>query len=138
MLKIHYRDGKGLSDDEWNRVRRLHIRDGTGIGAAKAVRNGTDPGWFMLARKDRKIVGWLLCVDLWNYKDWHFMLYVNRKYRRQGIGSAMITEAKAKLAEKAKVAYVQPWNDDADGFFNANGWPKANHRWRVSLEIGAS
>jgi ribosomal-protein-alanine N-acetyltransferase len=60
----------------------------------------TYPKGFIVAEKDRKIVGFIIGVEIKPEKGKILMLSVLEKYRRQGIGSELLVEYLKSISDK--------------------------------------
>lgn len=83
----------------------------------------------ILAKHGHKVIGWALytpqassyrdlCSDCSRYKKYYFQVYVARDYRRQGVGRAILNEAKKRAKRLKHQIVVFPHDDASDCFFH--------------------
>lgn len=86
----------------------------------------------ILAKHKNKVVGWSLIFPYAHidYRDWPSFkrannykayFYVGVKYRRAGVGSALLEEAQKIIKSKKKRMLVDPHDETSFGFFYFKG-----------------
>jgi hypothetical protein len=76
----------------------------------------------ILARIDNKVVGWSLLAPYLGLEQFycaHF--YVAIKYRRVGVGMALLKKAKIILDDINKKIITFPWDERSTNFFRVGG-----------------
>ena len=107
------------------------------------VINLVDDCSIVIGSVNKIIVGWCLldCRDTGTKDKCWLKIYVAPRYRRQGIGKAIVAHAR-RVAKKP--IYVTPWNNSSAGFFKNVGFTKSmrsNNPWdfkQLTEEINAS
>jgi len=83
-----------------------------------------DPDLFLIAEDEGEIVG--VVLGAWDgRRGWINHLAVRPNHQRKGVGSSLLRELEARLAEKGapKInAQVYQWNTKSIEFFKANGY----------------
>lgn len=70
-----------------------------------------------IAKSNKKFIGWAI-INREKNKDWQFMVYVKRPYRRNGIGTKLYTKSKRYFKLKNKQISVYRTTNVNTKFFN--------------------
>ncbi len=77
-------------------------------------------GTIIIARNDDdKVIGWAML----SIRDGHLQvtIYVKGKFRRRGIGTALLTRAKLIAKRRGKTLVCCPWDSVSTTFFGVHG-----------------
>jgi ribosomal protein S18 acetylase RimI-like enzyme len=97
-----------------------------------------NPGLSLVARRDSKLVGAILCSHDGRRGYLHH-LAVDRRYRRQGIGSALVQRCLAALAQEGIVKcniFITEENEAGMAFWERNGFGLLPHFGWMQKGIG--
>lgn len=136
MARISVKKAKNIKGKELQTVYGLTIR-GKNVSSALRWRfreaRKLDCSNFdvILAKEKDKIVGWGLLEHNYTWGGTCIRMYVNRKYRRKGIGAKIVKKAK-DLSEK--IPYVYMWTKEAKGFFESQGFDQNRDHWFGELK----
>lgn len=100
-------------------IKKLHslrFRDGGFKSDLLAKRSGT----YIIVYQGAKIVGWGLLSKRRGDSRYQVGIFVNSKYRRQGIGTAIANSAKLIAKKHRKKLVGDRWSTTAGKFFEAN------------------
>lgn len=135
-MRIIVKDHDKLTPTERRATQGLRLNDGEIFQyyskAKKNIKNSPALNKctkIILAKKGNKVIGWALytpeassyralCNDCSRYKKYYFQVYVARDYRRQGIGTAMLNEAKKRAKRLGHQIVVFPHDNASDHFFD--------------------
>ena len=59
-----------------------------------------------VALRYSRIIGWAMIDDIW-----HVHVFVEPKYRRRGIGKALVSRANTYARRKKKSLNIEPWSE---------------------------
>jgi len=116
LIKIKYeREFRNLPGKTRMMCYALTVNEMSGMRQALRLTKGRIRVW--LAYQGKKVVGWSLMT--W---DSEVMIYVNRKYRRQGIGDALCRRAQTysrRYMRGGREICVYPHDKTSYSFFHA-------------------
>lgn len=112
----------------WMTIKGFGIRsiDDSRIGVERFLKR--NPTTSVVAEEDGKIVGSILCGHD-GRRGCLYHVCVHEKYRRHGIGKAMVVRAmeqlrKEQISKVSLIAFTE--NDIGNAFWNEIGWTKRN------------
>jgi ribosomal protein S18 acetylase RimI-like enzyme len=90
--------------------------------------------WILVARLDRKIVGFIICNNSPVFKKAVIEnIYVEPKYRRNGIGKELLKALQKKISStdcEYVVVFTEDDNDTSIGFYTSQGFNRGkNFAW---------
>ena len=80
-------------------------------------------GWMFLAWEKGEIIGWAYVSKRRWDEDLQVGTYVQRKWRRKGVGSRLLQKVREFAKEKGQDIVSQGWNDAGLSFYKKNNIP---------------
>jgi len=74
---------------------------------------------FVLAYQQGKIVGWALACIEYGEKECDVYVFVQKRYRRNGIGTKLICKARRIVKSRKKTPIFFVWDKRSDSFYNS-------------------
>jgi hypothetical protein len=117
MIIYEHKSAKKVTEEEQKYLRKMCIR-GIGIIWREFKQNINYKKIFVIIARDKGIpIAWGL-VEHVRKKDWSFMVYVKRDYRRRGIGTIIYRMAKRKHRLKDNHIEVFRHDGTSTAFFD--------------------